>query len=177
MMLAEVVVMEPEAYDAWIVSESRGLKAAANAAVDLNAPETRIEDLQADMVTQGKRIAAEQGCFKCHSVDGSTHIGPTWLDMYGAKHKMQNGEEVLVDEAYITESMMDPNARQLAGYKLVMPSFLGKLDPAGTAAIVEFIKSLRSSTEGAKPAAPVYSPVGNDTSVSGNTGLGSGVKE
>ncbi len=157
MMLGEVVVMEPEAYDAWIVEESRGLRNAANAAGEPN----RMEDLVADMATQGKRLAAETGCLKCHTVDGDTHIGPTWLNMYRSTHRMQDGEEVLVDEAYITESMMDPNARQLAGYKLVMPSFLGKLSATETAAIVEYIKSLRSSVEGAKPEGPVYESVGS----------------
>ena len=157
MMLAQVIVMEPEAYDAWILNESRGLKGAANAGVEPN----RLEDLQSDMVTQGKRLSADQGCMKCHSVDGSTHIGPSWLNMYRAKHKMQDGEELVVDEGYITESMMDPNAKQLAGYKLVMPSFFGKLTATETAAIVEYIKSLRSTTDGAKPEGPVYEPVGN----------------
>ena len=175
MMLGQVIVMEPEAYDEWIAAESRGNKVAANSAVETMSK----TDLDADMVTQGKRIAAEQGCFKCHSVDGSTHIGPTWLNMYGSTHKLQDGSEVKVDEAYITESMMDPNAKQLAGYKLVMPSFLGKLDPAGTAAIVEYIKSLRTNEEGTKPPPPVYDPVNNDTSVSGNVpgGVTSGVKQ
>ncbi len=40
MMLGEVIVMPPEEYDAWIVSESRGLKLAANAGVEPN----RLED-------------------------------------------------------------------------------------------------------------------------------------
>jgi cytochrome c oxidase subunit 2 len=175
MMLGEVVVMDPEAYDAWVLSESRGIKNAANAA----GTPTTMGDLEADMVTQGKRISAEQGCFKCHSVDGSTHIGPTWLNMYRATHKLQDGSDVLVDEAYITESMMDPNAKQLAGYKLVMPSFLGKISATETAAIVEYIKSLRTATDGTKPNAPVYDPLNNDTSVSGNTpgGVSSGIKQ
>jgi len=157
MMLAEVIVMEPEAYDRWLIEETRGNKLAANAGVEPN----RLEDLQADMVTQGARIAAEQGCLKCHSVDGETHIGPTWLNLYQSKHKMQDGEEVTVDEAYMTESMMDPNARQLAGYKLVMPSYLGKLQATETAAVIEYIKSLRTAINGAKPEGPVYEPVGN----------------
>jgi cytochrome c oxidase subunit 2 len=167
MMLGKVIVMEPEDYDKWIVAESRGIKAAANAGLEPN----RMEDLQSDMVTQGQRIATEQGCFKCHTIDGANHIGPTWLNMYRATHTMQDGEKVLVDEGYITESMMDPNAKQVAGYKLVMPSFLGKLTAPETAAIVEYIKSLRTATDGSKSAAPVYDPVNNDTSVSGNTGI------
>jgi cytochrome c oxidase subunit 2 len=167
MMLAKVVVMEPEAYDKWIVAESRGNKLEQNAGLEPN----RMEDLTADMVTQGRRVATVNGCFKCHSIDGSEHIGPSWLNMYRATHTMQDGEKVLVDEGYITESMMDPNAKQVAGYKLVMPSFLGKLTAPETAAIVEFIKSLRTATDGSKPAEPVYLPVNNDTSVSGNTGI------
>jgi cytochrome c oxidase subunit II len=165
MMLGEVIVMEPEDYDKWIVEEARGLNKAQNAGVEPN----RMEDLSADMVTQGQRIATQQGCFKCHTVDGSPHIGPSWLNMYRATHKMQDGEEILVDEGYITESMMDPNAKQLAGYKLVMPSFFGKLSAAETAAIVEYIKSLRTAIDGSKPSAPVYLPLNGDTSVSGNT--------
>ena len=157
MMLAEVIVMEPEAYDRWIVEQARTGNKAQNAGREPN----RIEDLQADMVTQGKRIAAEQGCFKCHTVTGETHIGPTWLNMYRANHKMQTGEEVVVDEAYMTESIMDPNARQVAGYKLVMPSYFGRLQATETAAIIEYIKSLRTSVEGAKPEGPAYEPVGN----------------
>ncbi|MEO6950348.1 MAG: cytochrome c oxidase subunit II [Polyangia bacterium] len=156
MMLAEVIVMEPEAYDKWIVEASRGRLKEANAGVEPN----RLEDLQSDMVTQGRRIAAEQGCFKCHTVTGETHIGPTWLNMYHSTHKMQTGEEILVDEAYMTESMMDPNARQVAGYKLVMPSYFGRLHATETAAIIEYIKSLRTSMEGSKPEGPAYEPVG-----------------
>ncbi len=156
MMLGQVVVMEPEAYDAWVIESQRGLGHAANAGAEPN----RMEDLQGDMVTQGKRLAAEQGCFKCHSANGETHIGPSWLNMYGAKHKMQDGEELLVDEAYITESMMDPNAKQLAGYKLVMPTYFGKLQATETAAIVEYIKSLRTATEGSNTEGPAYEPVG-----------------
>ena len=62
------------------------------------------------MAEQGQqRGAARQGCLKCHTVDGAPHIGPTWLDLYDARRaSCQDGQTIRVDEAYLTESMMDP---------------------------------------------------------------------
>ena len=40
--------------------------------------------------------------------------------------------------------MIDPRAKIVKGYKPVMPTFQGKLTAPDAAAIVEFIKSLRS---------------------------------
>ena len=55
----------------------------------------------------------------------------------------------IADEAYITESMMDPKAKQVQGYQLVMPSYQGSLEGPESAAIVEYIKSLRTDEPGA----------------------------
>ncbi len=74
------------------------------------------------MVAEGSRLSATKGCLKCHSVDGSAHIGPTWLDLYRRTVHLANGATVVADEAYLTESMMDPRAKQVAGFDLVMPS-------------------------------------------------------
>jgi cytochrome c oxidase subunit II len=95
-------------------------------------------------VEQGRLASLKYGCVKCHSVDGSPHIGPTWLDMYHRQEQLEGGKTVLVDEAYITESMMDPKSKVVAGFQPVMPSFSGQITPPETAAIIEYIKSLRS---------------------------------
>jgi cytochrome c oxidase subunit 2 len=50
---------------------------------------------------------------------------------------------VFVDDAYLTESMMDPSLRVVAGYADVMPSYRGALSPADAADIVALIHSLR----------------------------------
>ncbi len=39
---------------------------------------------------------------------------------------------------------MEPNADLTLGYKPLMPSYAGVLDPGETAALVEYIKSLRA---------------------------------
>src|SRR5262249_2722472 len=99
------------------------------------------------------------GCLKCHTTDGTRHIGPTWLDLYQRHEKLDGSpSEVVVDEAYITESMMDPKAHHVAGFPFVMPSFRGRLQAPETAAIVEFTKSLRTGVENRGPEAPAYVP-------------------
>jgi cytochrome c oxidase subunit 2 len=110
------------------------------------------------MVAAGQRLATSAGCPKCHSVDGSRHIGPTWLDLYHKVEDLEGGGRVFVDEGYITESMMEPKAKQVAGYPLVMPSFHGRLSAPETAAIVEYIKSLRTSFEDRPREGPVFEP-------------------
>jgi cytochrome c oxidase subunit 2 len=110
-----------------------------------------------NVASEGRRVAAEQGCLKCHSVDGTRHIGPTWSDLYGKDERLANGKQVRADEAYLTKSMMDPAADLVQGYQNVMPTFQGKLSPPEVAALVEYIKSLRSPAVGAGPSeGPVY---------------------
>ena len=50
-----------------------------------------------------------QGCLRCHNVDGpEPHTGPTWVDLYQRATKLTDGREIIADEAYLTESMMEP---------------------------------------------------------------------
>src|SRR5207245_1960929 len=85
-------------------------------------------------VLPGRYLAESAGCFKCHSTDGSPHIGPTWLDMYLRKETLQGGAVQIADEAYITESMMDPKAKQVLGFQLVMPGYRERLEGPESAA-------------------------------------------
>jgi cytochrome c oxidase subunit 2 len=90
----------------------------------------------------GRRVAAERECLRCHTVDGTPHLGPTWKDLYGRVETMRDGARVLVDEAYITESMMDPLAKVVAGYEPTMPTYRGRIDAPETAAVIEYMKTL-----------------------------------
>jgi cytochrome c oxidase subunit 2 len=153
-MLAEIVVMPPAEFDAWLAEARRATVVAAQ-----DSPEDRV-DPRTSLAEQGRRLAAEYGCFKCHTVDGTRHIGPTWLDLYRKNEKLSDGKTVVADEAYLTESMMDPSAKLVAGYQNVMPTFQGRVPAPEIAAIVEFIKSLRTDTVRPEPSqGPVYVPV------------------
>ncbi len=154
-MRAEVVVMRPAEFDEWMRDQKRGLP------VVQDGEPTRLERPQvySNMVSQGRVLSASQGCFKCHTIDGAQHVGPTWLDLYGKRERLASGQEILADEAYLTESMMDPGAKMVAGYQNVMPSYQGRLAAPEVAAIVEYIKSLRSESVANAPSkGPLYEP-------------------
>jgi cytochrome c oxidase subunit 2 len=146
-MLGELVVMPPVEFDAWLAEQRRG-EALAQAQ---DGAATRGEAVLAgsDLLAEGRTVAAQQGCLKCHSVDGSRHIGPTWVDLYQRSQKLKDGKSVVADEGYLTESMMDPRAKVVRGFQPVMPTYQGRIPGPEIAAIVEFIKSLR--TEAVRP--------------------------
>lgn len=114
------------------------------------------------LADMGERVAADKGCLRCHTVDGTPHIGPTWARVYDSLVSLQNGETIVADEAYLTESMMDPLAKLRVGFEPVMPSYQGLLTASETGALVEYIKRLRSVPVGA-PESPL--PRGQGDSV------------
>jgi cytochrome c oxidase subunit 2 len=152
MMDGTVEVMDPADYQRWIASQSAGMADRADGTPPGAHPGSTLRVL-------GQEVAERQGCLKCHSLDGSAHIGPTWLDLYGRKETLTTGEQVVADDAYLTQSMMDPKAKVVRGFDPVMPSFQGQLTPEDTAALLEFIRSLRTQRLGETPSKePVYAP-------------------
>jgi cytochrome c oxidase subunit 2 len=91
-------------------------------------------------VARGQALAAQ--CLGCHSVDGSTMVGPSWLGLYGRTETLADGSTVVVDEAYIHESIVDPNAKVVEGFPAnTMPSY-SYLNEQQIADIIAYIKSL-----------------------------------
>ena len=85
-------------------------------------------------------MAKSNGCVACHSLDGGVGIGPTWLGMYGKTETLVDGSTVVVDEDYIIESILRPDAKQVEGYEKVMVrSFLSGEE---LQALVEFTRQL-----------------------------------
>ncbi len=81
----------------------------------------KIADLTA--VERGELWSQQFGCLGCHSVDGSPGAGPTWLGVYGREEALTDGTTVTVDDAYLSESILDPNKVIVAGFNPnVMPA-------------------------------------------------------
>jgi cytochrome c oxidase subunit 2 len=131
LMRAQIIALAPDAYARWLD--------AARAPLALPGAKGDGQGL----AERGHAVAAERGCLRCHSVDGSAFIGPTWAHAFGRRRRTADGRTVVVDEAYLTESMMDPRAVIAAGFQPVMPSYQGALTPEEAAAILEYIRSLR----------------------------------
>ena len=91
----------------------------------------------------GEEIFQSYGCNACHSIDGTALVGPTWQGLYGTEEELSDGTAALVDEAYIVESIKEPNARITQGFTGgLMPSTLGVSDDE-ILHIIEYMKSLR----------------------------------
>lgn len=92
-------------------------------------------------IERGKALAAQ--CLGCHSVDGSTLVGPTWLGLYGRTETLESGETVVVDDAYLHQSIVDPNSQIVAGFPAnAMPSY-SYLTEEQIADLIAYIKSLQ----------------------------------
>ena len=142
-MWASVVVLSKEEYAVWLSGKVPRLLAQAAALQSQRGVNVQLEtEPVVDMVEQGRKAAAKNGCFACHTIDGQPYIGPTWRRLYGQPVDLQDGRQLIADEEYLTRSMMDPILDIVRGYRPVMPTYLGSLRQPEAAAIVEFIKSL-----------------------------------
>lgn len=133
-MKGEVRVLPEDAFAEWLATHR----------TSEGEDRTRLSE----MAARGAEIAARRGCLSCHTLDGQPHVGPTWSRLYGSQVPLSDGRVVVADDAYLTRSMMEPEADRVAGYKAIMPTYFGQLSPSETSAIVELIRSLR---EGAVP--------------------------
>ena len=64
----------------------------------------------------GQNLATLKGCTSCHSVDDTTKIAPPWKGLYGSQIELVDGSLVIVDDAYLVESIKDPNAKIVKGF-------------------------------------------------------------
>lgn len=90
---------------------------------------------------RGEELFASNGCQACHSVDGSDGIGPTFAGIFGREETMEDGTTVTVDEEYLVESIVSPNAKIVEGYQPVMAPF-DFLSSAEVESLVEYLKTL-----------------------------------
>jgi len=123
-MEAPVIVQEVAAFDAWVAEQ------VALAAVD--SP----EGLGAQLVTAN-------GCIGCHSVTATPlPSAPTWFNLFGEEVELADGSEVIADEAYLRESILEPKAKEVKGYSpTIMPAF--NLTDDEITNIIAYIKSLK----------------------------------
>ena len=91
----------------------------------------------------GEQLVAQYGCNACHSTDGTTLVGPSWLGLYGTEESLDDGTTATVNDEYIKESVQDPNAKITAGFTAgLMPPTLGVKDEE-IPHIIEYMKSLK----------------------------------
>jgi cytochrome c oxidase subunit 2 len=124
-MLANVRVVTQDDFDAWVTVKQEEAAAAAQ------TPEGR-----------GESLAVQNGCQGCHTADGAAGTGPTWFNLYGRQEQLADGSTISVDDAYIHESILDPQAKLVAGFESVfMPAY--DFSDEQIADIIAYIKTLK----------------------------------
>jgi cytochrome c oxidase subunit 2 len=89
----------------------------------------------------GEKIFAELGCATCHRSDAQGR-GPNLLGVFGKPVQLEDGRIVTADENYVRESILDPGAKIVKGFKPVMPTFQGLVSEEQVNALVAYVKSL-----------------------------------
>jgi cytochrome c oxidase subunit 2 len=92
----------------------------------------------------GHELLEKHGCLGCHSLDGSTKVGPSFKGIWGRNVTvLTNGVErnITVDEAYLRRSILEPNADVVKGFPPVMPPFT--LKDEEIRAILDYLKGLK----------------------------------
>jgi cytochrome c oxidase subunit 2 len=88
----------------------------------------------------GLTLYGEKGCVACHSLDGTEMVGPTMKGLFGTQRRLADGSTRTADEAYLKESLLQPNAAVAEGYQPIMPA--APLTDEEVEALVDYLKSL-----------------------------------
>jgi cytochrome c oxidase subunit 2 len=95
---------------------------------------------------EGYIILEKNGCFSCHSLEGSKMIGPSFKDLFGTTADVTtNGvnRKVLIDEEYLSTSIYDPNKDIVVGYQQgLMKSYTGLVKKNDIPKIAEYLKTI-----------------------------------
>jgi len=86
-------------------------------------------------------------CAPCHSSDGTRLAGPSFKGLWGRRETIiRNGrtETIIVDEDYLRESILKPQAAVVKGYESVpMADFSGMLTPEQIDRIIAHLKTFK----------------------------------
>jgi cytochrome c oxidase subunit 2 len=120
-MIGSIYVMEPAEYATWLTG---------------GRPE-------GSLAQQGEKLFQDLACTNCHNVE-ATGQGrcPNLRGAFGQPVTLANGQTIVFNEAYIRESVLNPDAKIHAGFQPVMPTFQGLVTEEGILQLIEYIKSI-----------------------------------
>ena len=119
-MIGWVTVMEPADYQNWLAGGGA----------------------TGSMAQQGSQLFQQLGCSTCHLQDEQGRC-PILKGVYGSRVLLDDGRTVLADDAYVRESILNPNAKIVAGFKPdIMPTFQGQVSEEQLLQLIVYVKSL-----------------------------------
>jgi cytochrome c oxidase subunit 2 len=121
-MIGEITVLTPDNYKKWLQESTSGMSLAQN----------------------GERLFASMGCNSCHSGNAAAR-GPNLAGVYGTKLTLTDGSQVLVNDAYLRDAILNPSQHVTAGYAPIMPTYQGQISEDGLIDLVEYLKNLQNN--------------------------------
>lgn len=119
-MVGRIIVMEPTEFQAWLGGGAATVSTAG----------------------AGEKLFQRLGCVACHLANDSGR-GPTLVGLFGKQVQLQGGASATADENYIRESILSPQAKVVAGFQPIMPTFKGLISEDGLSQIIAYLKSLK----------------------------------
>jgi cytochrome c oxidase subunit 2 len=117
-MIGWIYVMEPTEYEAWLSGGSG----------------------EGTLAERGDKLFKDLACANCHHADGAGR-GPSLEGLFGKTVDLEDGTKVNVDDDYLRESILSPQAKVVKGYKPIMPTFQGLVTEDQLLQLIEYIKS------------------------------------
>lgn len=92
----------------------------------------------------GRALLDKNGCLACHSLDGTPILAPTFKGIFGRTQSLSDGSNIVIDEAYLKDSILHPTAKMVKGYQPLMPQM--NIPESDLQAIVDYLKSMKVGT-------------------------------
>jgi cytochrome c oxidase subunit 2 len=99
-------------------------------------------------VAAGEKLFQDLACNTCHQA-GPQARGPVLAGILGKPVELQGGGTVTVDDAYLRESIVNPQAKVVAGYQPIMPTFQGLVTEEQLLQLIAYVRSLSQPGAGA----------------------------
>jgi cytochrome c oxidase subunit 2 len=152
-MLAKVIVLDDDQWDAWTnnkklgnIPEAGQEVSKADDEIRTSAASRQVAQANTGLEAQGKELFHSKSCTVCHSTDGTTKVGPSLKGVYGKEIELDDGRKVVVADSFIQAKIMDPQKNTIKGYKegtSPMPTFKGQISATEVNALIAYIKSLK----------------------------------
>jgi len=101
----------------------------------------RTAPLPPEQTSATYKLLEAKDCMTCHSIDGSESIGPTLKGILGRATKLKTGGTVTADEAYLRESIVQPDAKIVDGFDDLMPK--PELTDEELKQLLDYLKTLK----------------------------------
>jgi cytochrome c oxidase subunit 2 len=105
----------------------------------------------------GAKLFEDLVCSSCHRDDALARA-PQLKGLFGKSVHLQNGATVVADEAYIRESIVNPQAKVVTGFQPIMPTFQGLVTEEQLLQLIAYVRSLGEAKPPAEPAGAAAAP-------------------